>query len=310
MKVLDAITRLSNRLYKPELDESRAQRVYREYDIGRRYGEYHAHCQARFKRELESAPGTALQQRGFEYFTPLDETEAGGWRRELQENYSSGLIKKNSKHLEGFHVTDAVRVEELLVQVLAGSLDQRIMEYFNSEYLLHWVTFSVTRQAREQESVSFRWHCDKGPSTHLKLIVYLNPSAEHGGNTEFIDLEGSEAVARRGYLFGWSKSRSSDIRHLSRIAGRELTPEASPLRAGQAVLFQPARVLHRGLSPDRGDRLVMTLCILPSPVHWKIAWQSGTLFDLAVDEKWHQDAMGIPHKIDRQLAQLQEKKSL
>ena len=184
-------------MYKRERDESRAQRVYREYDHGRRYGDYHAHCQARFKRELESAPGTALQQRGFEYFTPLDETEAGGWRRELQENYSSGLIKKNSKHLEGFHVTDAVRVEELLVQVLAGSLDQRIMEYFNSEYLLHWVTFSVTRQAREQESVSFRWHCDKGPSTHLKLIVYLNPSAEHGGNTEFIDLEGSEAVARQ-----------------------------------------------------------------------------------------------------------------
>ncbi len=298
MMLFDAITRLRDRFYKPELDAGRAQRVYREYDIGRRYGEYHAYCQARFKRELEPAPGTALQQQGFEYFTSLDENEAARRCRELQENHSSGLIKKDSKHLEGFHVADMAWVEELLTLVLDGPLDQRIVEYFNSEYLLHWVTFSVTRQAREQESVSFRWHCDKGPSAHLKLIVYLNPTAEHGGNTEFIDLEGSEAVARRGYLFGWSKSRSSDIRHLSRIAGRELTRHASPLRAGQAVLFQPSRVLHRGLSPDRGDRLVMTLCILPSPVHWKTALQSGALFDLAVDEKWHKDAMGILDRIN------------
>jgi hypothetical protein len=298
MLVLDAMTWFRDRFYKPELDAGRAQRVYREYDIGRHYGEYHAYCQARFKRELEPAPGTALQQQGFEYFTPLDESDAARWRRDLQKHHSSGLIKKDSKHLEGFHVADMAWVEELLTLVLAGPLDQRIVEYFNSEYLLHWVTFSVTRQAREQESVSFRWHCDKGPSVHLKLIVYLNPTEEHGGNTEFIDLEGSEAVARRGYLFGWSKSRSSDIRHLSRIAGRHLTSHASPLQAGQAVLFQPARVLHRGLSPDRGDRLVMTLCILPSPVHWKIALQSGAICDLAVDEKWHKDAMGILDRIN------------
>jgi len=296
--LFNAMTRLRNRFYKPELDAGRAQRVYRDYDSDRRYGEYHAHCQARFKRELEPEPGTALQRQGFEYFTPLNEVEAGHRCRELLKNHSSRLIKKDSKHLEGFHVEDMAWVEAFLSRVLDGSLDQRIVEYFKSEYLLHWLTFSVTRQAREQDSVSFRWHCDKGPSTHLKLIVYLNPTAEHGGNTEFIDLEGSEAVARRGYLFGWSKTRTSDIRRLSRIAGCELTKHGSPLQAGQAVLFQPARVLHRGLSPDRGDRLVMTLCILPSPVHWKLALQRGALSDLAVDEKWHKDAMGILDKIN------------
>lgn len=305
--MLDAITRLKDRIYKPELDKGRAQRVYREYDTVRRYGEYHKHCQACFTREMEAAPGTDLQQRGFEYFTLLDEAAAKPWCNELQENHVSGLIKKDSKHLEGFHVTDRSWVAQLLALTLTGPVDRRIVEYFNSEYLLHWVTFSVTRQANEQESVSFRWHCDKGPSAHLKLIAYLNPSAEHGGNTEFIDLAGSEAVARRGYLFGRSKSRSSDIQYLSRIAGRELTAQASPLRAGQSVLFQPARALHRGLSPDRGDRLVMTLCILPSPVHWKLAWQSGTLFDLAVDEKWHQDAMDILDNLNAQLPQQQEK---
>jgi len=298
MSLVSAITRLRDRLYKPELDAGRAQRVYREYDIGRRYAEYHAYCQARFEREPDAAPGTALEQQGFEYFTPLNENDAVKWRRELQDNHSSGLLKKDSKHLEGFHVTDMAWLQALLSAVLAGDLDQRIVEYFGSEYLLHWWAFSVTRQATEQASVSFRWHCDKGPSSHLKLIAYLNPTAEHGGNTEFMDLADSESVARRGYLFGRSKTRTPDIGHLSRIAGRELASHARPLRAGQAVLFQPSRVLHRGLSPDRGERVVMTLCILPSPVHWKAALQSGASFDLAVDDKWHRDAMGILDRIN------------
>lgn len=293
MSLLTAITRLRDRLYKPELDAGRAQRVYREYDVGRRYAEYHRYCQARFGRELDPEPGAALLQRGFEYFSPLKESETALWLRELQGNNASGLLKKDSKHLEGFHVSDKEWVQTLLAQVLAGRVDRRIAGYFGSEYLVHWLAFSVTRKATEQASVSFRWHCDKGPSAHLKLIVYLNPTAEHGGNTEFIDLAGSEAVARQGYLFGRSSSRTADIRHLSGIAGEDLVSHARELKAGQAVLFQPSRVLHRGLSPQRGDRLVLTLCILPSPVHWKIALDSGVMSDLAVDEKWHENAMGI-----------------
>jgi hypothetical protein len=298
MSLSTAMARLRDRLYKPELDAGRAQRVYREYDTGRRYAEYHGYCQACFGREIDPEPGAALLQQGFEYFAPLDESETARWLDELQQKSSSGLLKKDSKHLEGFHVSDQGWLQELLARLLAGPLDQRIVEYFGSEYLVHWLAFSVTRQATEQASVSFRWHCDKGPSAHLKLIVYLNPTAEHGGNTEFIDLAGSEAVARRGYLFGRSKSRASDIRHLSRIAGKELVGHARELRAGQAVLFQPSRVLHRGLSPVRGDRLVLTLCILPSPVHWKAALERGAMSDLAVDEKWHKDAMGILEKIN------------
>jgi hypothetical protein len=149
MMLVDAMTRLKDRFYKPELDALRAQRVYREYDVGRRYGEYHAHCQARFRRELEASAGTALQRQGFEYFTPLNEEEAGVRCRELLENHDSSLIKKDSKHLEGFHVADKSWVDALLARVLDGSLDQRITAYFKSEYLLHWLTFSVTRQASD-----------------------------------------------------------------------------------------------------------------------------------------------------------------
>src|SRR5690606_18506976 len=101
--------------------------------------------------------------------------------------------------------------------ILRDRVDAAIAGYFGSEYLVHWIAMSLTRAAKEQESVSFRWHCDKGPSAHLKLIVYLNPTIVHGGNTEFMDRDDTLAVARQGYLFGWSKTRTGDVHHLSRL---------------------------------------------------------------------------------------------
>jgi len=141
MSLLTAMARLRDRLYKPELDAGRAQRVYREYDTGRRYAEYHRYCQSHCGRELIPEPDAALLQQGFEYFEPLKESETALWLRELQGNNSSGLLKKDSKHLEGFHVSDMEWLQTLLTQVLAGQLDRRIVEYFESEYLVHWLAF-------------------------------------------------------------------------------------------------------------------------------------------------------------------------
>jgi hypothetical protein len=148
----------------------------------------------------------------------------------------------------------------------------------------------MTLQAKEQESVSFRWHCDRGPKTHLKLIVYLNATDEHGGNTEFVSLADTARVAAHGYLFGWAQTRSSDIGDISRIAQRDLAPCSRAMGAGDGVLFQPATVLHRGISPHRGPRYIITLCLLPSPVHWETALARGAMSDLATDTKWHQNA--------------------
>ncbi len=184
---------------------------------------------------------------------------------------------------------------------MQGPVDGAIAAFFGSEYLVHWVALSLTRAAPEQASVSFRWHCDKGPSSHLKIIVYLNATASHGGNTEFMDLGDTLALAERGYLFGWSRTRTGDVEHLSRLAGRPLTARMQELEAGESVLFQPSRVLHRGISPTRGPRLTATLCLLPSPVHWQRAYECETLSDLAVDEKWHDDALVFLSQLETRL---------
>jgi hypothetical protein len=291
MSLQAPLLRLVSRFYKRERDAHRAGQIWREFDENRHYAEYHAHCRAAWRREPQPPVDADLAQLGFSYVRALQTPEAADVASDLAARYPPQLLKKDSKHLEGFRVQDRQWLTALLDRVLRNQVDSAIAAFFRSEYLVHWVAFTLTRAAKEQESVSFRWHCDKGPSAHLKLIIYLNPTAVHGGNTEFIDRTDTAAVASQGYLFGWSKIRTGDVAHLSRIAGRPLATHLREREAGEAVLFEPGRVLHRGVTPTRGDRLTATLCLLPSPVPWRHAFDAGTLSDLAVDEKWHDDAL-------------------
>ena len=285
-----SVIRLLNRVYKREIDPRRVERTFMEFDIARGYQRYHDICRYRFSRRDFPYPGGPLQEQGFEYLDVLDPAQSLDLIRKVGSSHDISRLKKGTSNLEGYHLQDPALIEDILSQVLAGNMDRRLVSYFQSEYLVHWLLFSVTPQGEEQKSVSFRWHCDKGPGTWLKLIVYLNPSAEHGGGTEFIPIADTEAVGRRGYLFGWSHARTDDIGHLSGIAGRELHSHLKEMRAGEGVLFQPSRVLHRGVGPDAGRRFALTLCLLPSPVHWQDALRFGTLSDLTVDDTWHHDA--------------------
>jgi hypothetical protein len=301
MSLQPRLLRLVNRLYKRERDPRRAAATWREFDENRHYAAYLAHCRAGFRRAPAPTADHELAQRGFAYLRALSTQAAATCVEDLQRRHVPQLLKKDSRHLEGFRVADRQWLHELLGNVLQGPVDESIAAFFGSEYLVHWVAFSLTRQAPEQESVSFRWHCDKGPSAHLKLIIYLNATDSHGGNTEFMDLADTMAVAERGYLFGWSKTRTGDVARLSRMAGRSLATHLHARAAGEAVLFQPGRVLHRGVSPTRGDRLTATLCLLPSPVQWQRAFECETLSDLAVDEKWHDDAMAFLARLTQRL---------
>ncbi len=176
--------------------------------------------------------------------------------------------------------------------------DRILLDFFESEYLVHWALLSRNPIAGERGIVSFKWHCDKGPARHLKLLFYLNGSEEHGGNTEFIEIDGSTRVAEKGYLFGRTRKRTREISVLSKLAGYELRSKMKPIRAGEAVIFPPATVLHRGISPTRSARSVLTLCILPSPVHWTEAFERGVICDLSQDAKWPKHADRLLQSLD------------
>lgn len=289
-----------SRVYKRETASDRAARVWDEYDRRRGYADYAGLCRKALRRESAALGEDLLNGRGFVHLNLLDPAAAQQLRARIEEEHELSLVKKRSKDLAGFRITDRAQMRAFLRTLITPAADAQFLNYFHSEYLVHTATFTVTPKAPEQASVSFRWHCDKGPRRHLKMIVYLNATAEHGGNSEFIDLDGTASVARHGYLFGWSRTRTGDIDRLSAIAGRQLRSHAQPMPAGGAVIFQPARVLHRGLSPTKGDRFVATLCLLPSPVHWEEALNRGTLTDLAESDKWHRHASDLLQRLDGQ----------
>ncbi len=305
MKIPSPLLNLAGRLFKRERDPQRAQQVWRHFDSERHYAQYAERCRAAFTRRPAPAADPELARRGFTYLPALDAAAAAGLCEELSARHQPQLLKKDSKHLEGFRLDDRQWMLAVLDRILRDRIDASIAGYFRSEYLVHWLAMSLTRAAPEQESVSFRWHCDKGPSEHLKLIIYLNPTVLHGGNTEFMDRDDTLTVARHGYLFGWSKTRTGDVHYLSRLAGKPLQTQLVDRDAGEAVLFEPSRVLHRGITPTRGPRLTATLCLLPSPVPWRQAFTAGALSDLAIDEKWHDDALEFLTDLQGRLAAAQ-----
>lgn len=290
--------RLLRGLVKPRFDPARVEGVRRRFDEEQGFRAYADHCRAACSR-VSRAATAPIRDRGFEYLEVLSPAGAADLLAGVTATGSPTRVKKDRAGLEGFRIDDPEQVEELLSLALPPAVDEQILAFFESEYLVHWFTLTCTEPAPRQSSVSFRWHCDRGPESHLKLLLYLNPTEDHGGNTALLDRAQTERVARAGYLFGPTRKRTDDLGWLSRRVGGELRERHRPLRAGEGLLFQPARVLHRGVAPDRGARFVLTLCLLPSPVPWREALRRGVRADLARDEKWPPHASEILRALGR-----------
>ena len=269
----------------------RAARTFRKFDEGCGYERYHATCRALSKR-----PGgnqaTPIATLGLEHLRVLSAEHASQLRKAIEARFSRGDYK-GYDYLEAFSIHDDAFRDELLRALLSPAVDERVARFFESEYLVHWFSVTCAKPIEQPPAGSYLWHCDKGPSRHLKLLTYLNGVEEHGGGTEFLDLATTRALDRTGYVFGKVAKRREDLAPLARRQGIALLPHAWPMAAGEGILFQPSGVLHRGRLPTRGPRYVATICLLPSPVPWREALAKGTLSTVGEDEKWHADASSL-----------------
>jgi hypothetical protein len=287
------------KLLEPRLDPARPARIFRKFDEGRGYRAYHAQCKERLERSVPDEAAQPLREAGFQFIEVMNPAAAAKLLEHATAGASVTQLKYDTDNLEGYRIRDPALARELLEAALPPEVDSLLAGFFRSEYLVHWFTLSRTAPASVQKSISFRWHCDKGPTAHLKLLVYLNDSREHGGGTAFLNLADTALLAEKGYVFGSGHARTGDPEELARIAGREILPCFREVRAGQGVVFQPSRTLHSGVTPRLGPRYVLTLCLLPSPVHWRDALQRGTLSDLMEDRLWHSHAAELLRCLDQ-----------
>jgi hypothetical protein len=269
--------------------EKRVEREYDKYDRTAGYAEYHAFCRSRFGRELGDLP-TPLVADGRERLRLMSAAEAAALRERIERDYVGDCVKEKSPHLAVYAIDDEAFVGELLERILTPEVDASAARFFGSEYFVYWIMVSRASPVPSLGFNSFRWHCDRGPRAHLKLIAYLNANADHGGGTEWLDLGTTRCLAREGYVFAPVKARVSDISGPAARAGIECAPWFPDLEAGEGVVFQPSKVLHRGVVPETGARVAVTACLLPSPIPWREALDRGVRFPVGEGEKWSPDA--------------------
>lgn len=164
---------------------------------------------------------------------------------------------------------DLDHVREVLSEVFSPAVDAVIRNHFECDYYVPFLNFFRTDPGMRDSS--YNWHCDWGPQPHLKLFCYIAPADSHDGATIFVDRETTRLLTKLGYVFGQGVDRrNEDIGPLCGAFGIPYAPMELRPNEGEAAIFEPAQIFHRGKAPTRGHRYVLQVAIMPSPEPWQV----------------------------------------
>lgn len=158
---------------------------------------------------------------------------------------------------------------DLLPSIVDARVETLVESYLGSFFRIDHCALYRT-QRTEEPLVSFRWHRDLASMGQVHVMLYLTPSGDESGATDFIPIEDTRRLAEAGYSFVTMDDRVLDF------DARTLKDNAPPeivrprLGAGDAVMFGATRVLHRGIQPRQGFRDVFLAVLLPSTVPWQV----------------------------------------
>ena len=138
-------------------------------------------------------------------------------------------------------------------------------QYFQSEFAPCFCSMLKQGPMGKDVDDSYRWHRDSGPSSHLKLVVYLND--DHDGATAVMSREDSRKFIDAGYL---EQERLFHLDDFASEHGISYKPYRVQPKAGSGLIFEPTNVLHKGIYPTAGERRVFQIGIIP----WGKPWES------------------------------------
>lgn len=258
------------------------EHVVDQTDSGLGYAAFAALCRENFQRE----PGATcdLTRQGFNRFELLSSAQADKILALLKKAESdSNLFDDLGGGIGAIKIHRPEVMRMILMTLITPMVDQQLTALFGAEYRIKW--FSCQRVVYDQDAnISFLWHKDMGPSEHAKMIVYLSDTSETGGRTDFIDAETTEQLRQAGYDFVDLQERFEDLRPFAEERDIPLTVYDAPYVKGEAVLFHPVDVLHRGVKPHLAPRYTITLCLVPHDEPWT-AWLDNYSPDEIQSEK-------------------------
>lgn len=158
---------------------------------------------------------------------------------------------------------------DLLPSIIDADVQTMLEAYLGSFFRVDHCALYRT-QRTDEPLVSFRWHRDLASMGQVHIMLYLTPSGDDRGATDFIPIEDTRRLAEAGYAFVNMDDRVLDFD--ARTPGNDSPPEIvrPRLGAGDAVMFGASRVLHRGIQPRHGFRDVFLAVLLPSTVPWQV----------------------------------------
>ncbi|HBC06436.1 MAG TPA: hypothetical protein DC046_02515, partial [Rhodospirillaceae bacterium] len=165
---------------------------------------------------------------------------------------------------------DIPRATKILEKAFTGDVEAVIQGFFGCDFLIRTVTAGRLFPSEEQ-TVSYRWHRDAETPNQIHVILYLTDLSDTSGSTDLLPLQDTIAVASAGYDFPPIANRKSDLSEECAKTNRAYTPYRVEAKAGDALVFTPNRVLHRGVQPTEGARDALLIVVLPSPIPWRQA---------------------------------------
>lgn len=250
------------------LDPSQWEKTHRDYDEGRGYGRLLDASRAACRRAIEAA--ASLAPNGYRRLRVMEGAEAQALLDSGLRAANGALRRGTIDYSETLAIDDESYFDAVFDKAFTPAVDGALLASYGGEYFPYWYRLARALPDKEPRR-AFLWHCDKGPTSFLKILLYLNPSSEHGGSTALLDRPATEAFAKAGYVFGPTSARQKDLSPLAAQFGIDYHPQRPEMGAGEAILFGPTNLLHAGVLPSRAPRYVLEIALLPSPLPWREA---------------------------------------
>ncbi|MDD9876298.1 MAG: hypothetical protein OXR84_02520, partial [Magnetovibrio sp.] len=147
-------------------------------------------------------------------------------------------------------------------------IEELIEAYLGCFFRIDHIEMMRSRPA-EISGKSYEWHRDFDPMAKIHILIYLTVSGPLIRTTFFANVADTRRCVEQGYAFPPRSRRVADINSLFPDDADPIVPTRPTLAAGDATIFTPSRILHRGIIHDTEYRDLLVLNILPSMNPWE-----------------------------------------
>lgn len=273
-------------------NKNRSVPVFREYDKRRGFDAWADACRAVAKRGPADPAKNILGNQGFAHVKLMSKAEAKKIRTAADVADGAVEDRKNAGYSQTLKASDPAFLKSVVERLITPEVDEMLYNYFGSEFCPYWYHFSRALPNKEPKR-AFLWHCDKGPSMHAKMLFYMTSVEDTGGNTYLLDRPTTIKFDKAGYVFGGQKDRQDDLSEFAAKNNIDCKPVSFDMQPGEAIMFLPQKVLHRGLLPNKLPRFIMQVTFVPSKLHWKEVLKNratGKVSQSAEDYAWPEHA--------------------